>query len=67
MRKLSVAIKKTLPSLVFLRYSDSSPTIETQICIDQNGNKIYFNDSKTPRIDPLMMFDKSAGSFFVIL
>jgi hypothetical protein len=51
----------------FLTYSDSSPTIENQISIDQNGNKIYFNDSKTPRIDPLMMFDKLPGPFFGIL
>jgi hypothetical protein len=51
----------------FLRYSGSSPTIETQISIDQNGNKIYFNDSKTPKIDLLVMFDKLASSFFGIL
>jgi hypothetical protein len=50
----------------FLRYSDSSPTIETQISIYQNGNKIYFNDSKAQRIDMHIMFDMGGPSFGIL-
>jgi hypothetical protein len=51
----------------FLRYSDDSTAIEIQIFNEQNGNKIYFNDSKAQRINILMVLDKFAGPFFGIL
>jgi hypothetical protein len=51
----------------FLRYSDDSTAIETPIFKEQNGNKIYFSDSKAQRIDILMVLDKLDGPFFGIL
>ena len=50
-----------------LRYSDDSTTTATPIFNEQNGNKIYFSDSKAQRINILMVLDKLDGPFFGIL
>ena len=62
-KKIICCNRRDPTSCLFLRNSDNSHTIENQKLIEQNGNKIYFDEAKAQGVDILLIFYKLAGSF----